>query len=59
MALELPEDQRPRFEVLRTDSASFAKWVDVRANRRDQFFVRPAGAADICNLMPPVREVTR
>jgi peptidylprolyl isomerase len=33
--------------------------VDVRANRRDQFFVRPAGAADICNLMPPVREVTR
>jgi peptidylprolyl isomerase len=59
MALELPEDQRPRFEVLRTESASFAKWVESRANRRDEFFVRPAGGADICNLMPPVREVKR
>lgn len=59
MALDLREDERPRFEVLRTGSASFAKWVDVRANRRDEFFVRPAGGADICNLMPPVREVKR
>ncbi len=57
MALALPETERPRFEVLRSGSASFAKWVDARANRRDEFFVRPAGGADICNLMPPVRAV--
>jgi peptidylprolyl isomerase len=59
MALELPVSERPRFEVLRTDSASFAAWADARANRRDEFFVRPAGGADICNLLPPVREVKR
>ncbi len=59
LAVELPVAERPRFEVLKSDSASFAKWVDSRANRRDPFFIRPAGGADICNLMPPVRELTR
>ena len=59
LAVDLPAAERPRFEVLRTESASFAKWVEARANRRDAFFVRPAGAADICNLMPPVRELQR
>jgi peptidylprolyl isomerase len=57
MATSLPVAEQPRFEVLRSDSASMAKWVEARANRRDEFFVRPAGGADICNLMPPVREV--
>lgn len=52
---DLPSADRPRFEVLRSDSASMAKWVEARANRRDAFFVRPAGGADICNLLPPVR----
>jgi peptidylprolyl isomerase len=56
LAADLPADDRPRIEVLRTDSGSFARWVDARANRRDAFFVRPAGAADICNLLPPVRD---
>jgi peptidylprolyl isomerase len=59
LAVELPAAERPRFEVLRTESESFAKWVESRANRRDAFFVRPAGGADICNLMPPVRAVQR
>jgi peptidylprolyl isomerase len=55
LAETLPETERPRFEVLRSESASLAKWVEARANRRDDFFVRPAGGADICNLLPPVR----
>jgi peptidylprolyl isomerase len=55
LAVDLAAAVRPRFEVLRSESASFAKWVEARANRRDGFFVRPAGGADICNLMPPVR----
>lgn len=53
MASELPVAQQPRFEVL--GGPSLAKWADSRANRRDTFFIRPAGGADICNLMPPVR----
>jgi peptidylprolyl isomerase len=57
LGTDLPETGRPRFEVMRSDAPAFAAWVDARANRRDAFFVRPAGSADICNLMPPVRRV--
>jgi cyclophilin family peptidyl-prolyl cis-trans isomerase len=45
----------PRFEYLSTESASFAKYADARANRRDPFFIQPAGGADICNIPVPVR----
>ncbi len=45
----------PAFEYLSTESGSFAKYADARANRRDPFFVRPAGGADICNIPVPVR----
>jgi cyclophilin family peptidyl-prolyl cis-trans isomerase len=47
----------PRFEYLSTESASFAKYADARANRRDAFFIQPAGGADICNIPVPVRAV--
>ncbi len=47
----------PRFEYLSTESASFAKYADARANRRDPFFIVPAGGADICNIPVPVRVV--
>ena len=43
------------YEYLSTTSASFAKYADVRANRRDAFFIRPAGGADVCNIPVPVR----
>jgi cyclophilin family peptidyl-prolyl cis-trans isomerase len=45
----------PIFEYLSTESASFAKYADARANRRDPFFIKPAGGADICNIPVPVR----
>ena len=47
----------PAYEYLSTESASFAKYADARANRRDAFFIRPAGGADICNIPVPVRRV--
>lgn len=47
----------PAYEYLSTESASFAKYADARANRRDSFFIRPAGGADICNFPVPVRRV--
>ena len=40
-----------------TESNSFAKYADARANRRDPFFNKPAGGADICNIPVPVRAV--
>nr|WP_245647576.1 peptidylprolyl isomerase [Novosphingobium lentum] len=55
LASELPAAEQPRFEYLSTESASFARYADARANRRDPFFIRPAGGADICNVPVPVR----
>ncbi|MEH3105816.1 MAG: peptidylprolyl isomerase [Sphingomonas fennica] len=55
LASDLPEGERPVIETLRPDSPSFAAWVRLRANRQDAFFVRPAGALDICQALPPGR----
>lgn len=47
----------PKYEYLSTESASFARYADARANRQDKFFIQPAGGADICNIPVPVRRV--
>jgi peptidylprolyl isomerase len=47
----------PAYEYLSTESATFARYADARANRRDPFFIKPAGGADICNIPVPVRRV--
>lgn len=47
----------PAYEYLSTDSASFTAYVDKRANRKDEFYIRPAGGVDICNVPVPVRRV--
>lgn len=56
-ASDLPEGERPAFEYLSTDSETFARYANARANRRDPFFIVPAGGADICNIPVPVRRV--
>ncbi len=53
----LAEKPAPAFEYLATESEVFAKYADARANRRDPFFIHPAGGADICNIPVPVRRV--
>ncbi|MGB5778107.1 MAG: peptidylprolyl isomerase [Allopontixanthobacter sediminis] len=55
VATDLPAAQQPGFEYLSTESETFAKYADARANRRDPFFIVPAGGADICNIPVPVR----
>ncbi|WP_240950127.1 hypothetical protein [Novosphingobium sp. ERN07] len=45
----------PAFEYLGTESASFARYSDARANRRDAFYIQPAGGVDICNVPVPIR----
>jgi cyclophilin family peptidyl-prolyl cis-trans isomerase len=48
----------PMYEYLSTESDSFARYADARSNRRDPFFIVPAGGADICNIPVPVRRMT-
>ncbi|WP_337661061.1 peptidylprolyl isomerase [Erythrobacter sp. Alg231-14] len=57
VASDLAKDDQPRFEYLSTDGATFAAYAEARANRRDPFFIVPAGGADICNIPVPVRAV--
>ena len=56
LASEMETDKPlPTYEYLSTESASFSAYADARANRRDPFFIRPAGGADICNIPVLVR----
>ena len=55
LAADLPAAERPRFEVLKAGSGTYRAWIQVKANRRDTFFLKPAGALDVCNALPPVR----
>ena len=55
IASDLPEEERPLFEYLSTESGSFARYAEARTNRRDPFFITPAGGADLCNVPVPVR----
>jgi peptidylprolyl isomerase len=56
LAADMPPAERPRYQVMRTDSPSFALYVKGRANRGGSFFNRPAGGVDLCNAPVPVRK---
>jgi len=45
----------PTYQYLSSTSGAFARYVAARANRRDRFFVQPAGGVDACNVQVPVR----
>ena len=47
--------ERPRFEYLASDSESFARYLEVRANRNDPFYRVPAGGVDLCSVQVPIR----
>lgn len=58
LASELPEAERVPLQLLRTDSETFVEATEARRNRRDDFYKRPAGHIDLCNVPLPVRAVT-
>ena len=55
LASEVAESERTPLQLLRTDSKSFADATEARRNRRDDFYKRPAGHIDLCNVPLPVR----
>jgi len=55
LASDMPAADRPSFEVMDTTSSTFARYLRLRANRHDDFYVRPAGGVDVCNVQVPVR----
>ena len=55
LASDMPAAERPRFEVMRTESRAFSDYVTGRANRGGAFFNRAAGGVDLCNVNVPAR----
>ena len=55
LAADLKPAARLKLQVLRTDTPLFAALVEARRNRRDDFYKRPAGHIDLCNVPLPVR----
>ncbi len=56
LASELPASERVPLEVLRTDTPVFQKLIELRRNRRDTWYKKPAGHIDVCSVPLPVRE---
>jgi len=58
LAGDLPAPDRPHYQVMRTDSASFAKEKALRKNPAPEFYLHtPPPILDICGLSAPVRRV--
>lgn len=55
IAADVPAAERIDLEALNTESATFKKLVESRANRREAWFKEPVGAIGICNVPLPVR----
>jgi len=55
LASELAPKDRLPLQFLKTNTASFAAYIEARRNRHNDWFVRAAGAIDACNIPLPVR----
>ena len=58
VAADVPAAERARFEVMRTDSATYKAVVEAQRNRGAPWTKLPAGHIDLCNAPIPVREQT-
>ncbi|MEO5595541.1 MAG: peptidylprolyl isomerase [Lysobacteraceae bacterium] len=56
LAADVQEAERTPLELLRTDSDTFSRATEARRNRRDTWYVHPAGHIDLCNVPLPSRD---
>ncbi len=57
LAADVPEAERSKFEVMRTESASFKSVIEAQRNRGGPWTKYAAGHVDLCNVPIPAREV--
>jgi peptidylprolyl isomerase len=55
VAADVPVPERVALEVMRTDTERFRQLVEARRNRRDDWYLVPAGYIDLCNVPLVVR----
>lgn len=58
IAADLPGDKRPMLEIMRSDTKTFADYVESRRNRPEDFFYYRPDHVDVCALPVPVRPIT-
>ncbi|SDE10003.1 peptidylprolyl isomerase [Aquimonas voraii] len=58
LASAMEAAERPRFEVMRTDSDSFRAFIESRRFRYEAWFAHPAGRIEVCNVAIPTRRST-
>ncbi|WEF36015.1 peptidylprolyl isomerase [Pseudoduganella chitinolytica] len=56
LAADVPEEQRSKLEILRTDSTSFKAVAEAQRNRGGPWTKVAAGHVDLCNVPIPVRQ---
>jgi peptidylprolyl isomerase len=57
LAADVPESERAHLQVIRTDTPTWDAVVEARRNRRDEWYKRPAGHIDLCNIPISARAV--
>ncbi len=55
LAADLPADQRPKMEILKTGSKTWKEYLETRRNPPDEFHVYKANFTNVCNVAVPVR----
>ena len=55
LAADVPEAQRVKLEIMKTDTPTFAAFVESRRNRRDEWYKVPANYVDVCGITIPTR----
>jgi len=53
---DVPEAERPKLQVLRTDTKTWAAWLDSRRFRGGGWFVHEPAKVELCGALPPVRK---
>jgi peptidylprolyl isomerase len=56
LAADVPEAERSKLEVMRTETATYAAAVEAQRNRGGPWTKVAAGYIDVCNAPIPVRE---
>jgi peptidylprolyl isomerase len=56
LAADVPAAERTDLVALRTDRVTFARLLDNRRFRKDDWYKTPAGHIDVCNMPLPVRD---
>ncbi len=52
---DIPEAERPRLQVLRTDTVTWQAWLNSRRFRGGGWFVHEPAKVELCGALPPVR----